>query len=1722
MNNQKRNTIKFLSTLSLFLILVGMIGSIGNVPKSEISTQSSIYLIEDQNMPLASSDRSIVINLKDLNNQVISDAFVILNNTLIQENVWYSQSDVYGNVTFSGLENSVGYRITVKYGLGSPVYNFTIQDFMYNLNIESGQTQFLPLICNLTSLNLSLRENGIYDPNYWGLNNANVTFYNESTEEFLTSVFTDVKGEISLRIPEGPYLISITYQGNLRSFLFHEIVGDMPGTLKNLTLFEATEYYLNVSVNEPRTELIPLSVVYNHPAWSHADQLNTVPFKVDIYYQEQFTFKFQWREYSSNNPIENITSLWNTWSVQKDSLSVNNSVSYPYAILPVENEPGNYMMVIDSNNYGAGQYLISIHCNKVGFQNASLTLTLSIINNTANITLVSPGEPIEIIHNTYLNLCINYTSRLPFVSNLSSAVVNYTIIGQLFSGTMSLFEPNSGLYNLSRLINLNVGSYTLEVTARQDNYEVVSIQIILIVTHIPTKMALAISNSSNKVSENYMKVAFGENISFSINYTSLIDGSGINAININVSINNVLQNAIYLTSIEPGLWMYTRQSLDFPIGMSNIIVEVTEANYEYQTKPLILEIISNWTTKIEIIEPPLEYYWGDNASFIVKWMVSESEIPRNGSVLTGGMINQLKVFTKVNGIEYVQKIFSSDTYLSTWGFKELVNENYGSGFYRIWFLTSQLNLSVQTVYYIAPKLSLPTYLTPNTSFNFKVNPRPMNIKLFEASRPSTSISSKILSLNDDATLWINLTLSPINRATDGNPLNSVVINYNLKNKSNSLTLDSGIFQFEGNGLYSIPINTTLVGAFVLEIKPIYSNHTYSETNFYYNVTSDVIFDYIFPNSNRIDDSILRVSQEENITFWLNILDNEPHLVTFKVYIGSGMTPVEALYINDSTTFLFTIPANNYPKSTLIITVVGSKSEFAVTNRSFTLQIIEKWQTRTELASLPQSLPWGNNISCIIKYTGNELPRIGHLILNGNIGSILLQNEMESFTLGETERNSLWGYVNLKDNQSYGDGFYLIWFNSSLFTILQNEVAITLSVYISGESWATSILNVPILIYGVGTALKYASVQGGDSFSILKVKYLDNDTISVYYNVSDTHSGLNGSAIANATVKFVLNFPNGSFFTEFEFNHTIPGWYNLTLQTHLLLPGEFQGFIIANLSNYTSQIRSFTLFLGIGNTSFSLLFNQNQQLDNFNVKLAKSELFSFMIIIPDANGISEMINVTLNSVMVGQIQYLTGQGYRFTANLSAFDPNTYDIKIIVYKENYLPSELTIKVQLISAWKTQVNLIEPPLTYPWGNKVVFNVSYHCIENPRQSLILSNGKITELKIVQIIGDQQISIMNLTENELNTIWGWNLLTPINNRARYSIWFDTHYLSINTTSSYYLIPTIITESYSTPIVLPYCWIKLVSNSLQVIETIPGDSITLYLNQTFALNLSLTVTDSSSIYFNTLPATLTIRIQIFDKTTNQLVNDTTSSKIDINLFRIILTPPYIGNFTILITMSFSNFQRSEIALNLIVPKKTISPKFVSPITDLIINAPVNLGYKMIFSPIDPITDEPIVGAKITAQFQGLDYILVEDPQQPGKYILDINPNLLASLDQEQYYPVQLQIEKDDYEVMMMEMQIYVGVPVDPYLKLPYRYWAIIGSTVGVALAITVTYKAIQYKNIPATVKKINKLTKMVRKKQLLPDEWKPTSNRDVLYGRFNSNWVDLELDMKVLWEEGEQ
>ena len=452
-----------------------------------------------------------------------------------------------------------------------------------------------------------------------------------------------------------------------------------------------------------------------------------------------------------------------------------------------------------------------------------------------------------------------------------------------------------------------------------------------------------------------------------------------------------------------------------------------------------------------------------------------------------------------------------------------------------------------------------------------------------------------------------------------------------------------------------------------------------------------------------------------------------------------------------------------------------------------------------------------------------------------------------------------------------------------------------------------------------------------NFNLLTLITQQNTSINVVYNVTDDLSSFYGQNLIDSSVTYQI-LTSGTVVGSGDLVLLGNGTFDLNISAQSYSVGIYTVQIMAQLENFTGQSISFSLFIGQNPTVFSYAIGSSFVVTNSLVKVALGENFSLIVTIPGADANTGNVTIMIgNTFMIGKY-YIGNNQFLCTFPILGFNTTTYVLSIIAFEQNYVPSIVTLNIEIIQGWDTQVRVVEPPLIYPWGNIMSFNVSYSCIEYPRNGNLLANASINELDIQLITANGTQSVLNLNMADYGTSWGWSDLQQMGS-GYYNIWFNTSYIAIENITSYYAVPYFVLTAYSNATTNPYFWIKLVPTVLTIVQSNYPinklNEILAFLNQTVSISTQYNASDPTSVFYGAIN-TGNGQYVIYNNnsatvfSSGTLVYDSSQNTYVLNFPGIT-----IGNYTIKFTLTDANFETSYAYINVIIQPHIMSFNFTN-------------------------------------------------------------------------------------------------------------------------------------------------------------------------------------------------
>lgn len=1709
----------------------------------------------DGKLSNSAADKTLNITVVDRGYLGIPGAFIQIDDHA--GTIKYGYSNSAGNVTFTNIDNAVWY-ILVKYSVGDRNIEYVINTSQYTLNVGAGGFANHTVLCNLTTVQLEVGDAQL-SHDIWGLYNANVTIVNATTNQNMTSFYTEYNGFVTIRLPTTDYKVNVQYQGKSRMFHFvPNSEGYIADYVKNLTLIPSTPSYIYevwVYLQEISTDLSIVDYTFENPSWGPLEDY-TKPYSIGLYFEDVVVLKIAWKNTNDNSGITHPPSgTWNSWTIKRGSVTVNSSSSYPNSLIEVGSEDGNYTFVFDTKSYYAGVYRFTLTCSKSGYADAILIVDINIWNFTTSIE-INRTVPIHVGYSQSLDLMVKYSTTNPYVKDISDSEADlfYKIEGVPFSGQLTFDDDADNFTMIDVGVNIPVGTYDLIIYGNGTNYDFVYETYIFIVEPIETEVVFLIDDLY-RINPTFLKVAHGENVTFLVNYTT-IEGEVISGSTLNVYVNENLISSAYrslITSgIYQGLWNVSFAANLYTPGMYTIKTQLIKQNYEETNATLTASILDFWNTRIDVVEAPSDYIWGENASFRIKYVCDENIVPaiRNNLALVGGTINKLDISIK-QGLNYVKQITFDTERGTKWNWTDLsyLGGEY-IGVYEIWFSTLYLNLSQTTKFYAIPSIQKTLYRVANsTDIYLDVHTLDTNLVCFNNTNPIAPLTFFKINrgYSESIEVRIQLNVSQPGSIFDGLPINNALVQFYVKNKSDdTISISPTVVSPAGNGKYLYTLSSTnpslSLGQFRFYVNASLENYTYAETSFDFNVTDIINFNIVIPDEYRASSTVVKAALNENFTFYIDLAEESADAIVV-VTVDDDPTPISWLYSLGGS-FLYeyncTKESLSFSTGTYTIHITATKGEYATLEQSIQLQIIEKWATGVEVKLPPAEMQWNHNQSFVVRYYCSESPRVNYNMTSAEIDYLYLNNQTSIVLLDSSTKGILWGWSNLSHILGY-EGCYEVWFNTSVFYVENSSIVIAAPLLIGGTLYEDNNYMVPMNILPVSTSLVYnATATPSNSFTpnfaLLQLLTGESTTIQVNYSVTDSENIFFGKPlnISDTIISYVVqNRSNNDEICltgDFEFDNYGSYLWNWTVGESDLSQHDFLVTITARCMNYTIQIREFLLVIGQSETICyheiyeDLKGNPNNQN---SLKVAHGENLTVYIIFPNMDEMGNgWVRIYLDDILLPEenMYWINDTAINYTTPITSyFTPKFYDAKIIAGQRGYIATEILFSVKIMDYWPSDLHVVEPPWMYPWGNIVSMNTSYYCTEYPRENRLLSGATVTNLQVILILeGTTQLKLSLSETDRLAGVWGYSEMLTTKGPGYYNIWFNSSFvdLDVEEIQSYYLVPTIqwgvYNESeakprpnYSIYPVGTHAWIEQTTS----VPDLDLNNMVVYLNEDLQINFYYFVNDINSFYYNTGIDGALVHFRVINRTDDSLFLSGDLIGINGGIYPWKLPTMTIGNFSINITVVLRNYETREIIFNLLVKKFDASHDFILDSALDYIQTPQNHGFNITFTLTDKKTQLPLTGGTVTLRFNNVDYLCYEIVDTPGMYTCAIPVSELKKLNIGESYPATITFVKTNYTDYSFSIQVRIDLPVDPYFGIPYIYWIIIAVSIGAFISIMVIRHSIIQAKVPIIIKKIDYAAKLIQKKRSVPDKKLALSYNEEVYRQFRQDWSILDLDI---------
>lgn len=804
----------------------------------------------------------LIIHAQDLDGALIEGAEAELYNSTgkIVNNL---TTDSIGNVTFRGLINDT-YTVSVYYRVNET--RFWIKNETVIIDLPPDQRKvFRELDCNLTTVNMLASDSASGS----SLFEAYLTIWN-STGGYIIRKATDVNGWISQKLPADLYNVSAFYQAQATELKLNISVLDFAFT-QNFTLTNKTDINATLLVSNKATNLTIEKTIYIESGWNHEEEISDYPYYIRLYINDTVNITVHYHDIQNDQNIPNADKK--NFTLYKGEDVINDSYSLD------EIGSGNYSFKIFSHQYMSGIYSLKINLSKSAtHQDAIIYIEFEIKNHTSQIQKIDAGSNLNVYWNDNVTLFINYTTVLPEFANIPQATVNYSIVGTSYKRNMT--DLGGGNYSLKFNTSvLELGTYELFITANKTNIDLAMKMISFTVNEIPTSVFLSIDNDF-EVTPTYFKIAKGEFTSIIANYS--VDptgdytgsGSSVSALISNItSVDGDYPSTAEFIDLSDGRYNLTINASQFCTGDYRINLICYEEHHEDQIQAIILRVLDNWNTKVDLIVPPSLYPWSNNASFIINYYCITD--PRTNRLLSGANINTLNISVKTGqSYQFFMELGPAELG-NKWGYFDLESDPlYGAGYYLIWFNTSYVNVSESTVFYVSPTLSKMFYST--YTYNPYLWIRPVYTTLILKSDRSSVIPVKKLSfyLDQSSEITVIYNVSDPQSALNGQLINNATLTYEIRNDSltyNLINMGSikPIYGVNKAGQYKYNLKANLLGDFILIISAVKENYSLSIESIYFSVDKKLI-NYTFGSN--VKETVFFTPQNRPVSITLNLTD----------------------------------------------------------------------------------------------------------------------------------------------------------------------------------------------------------------------------------------------------------------------------------------------------------------------------------------------------------------------------------------------------------------------------------------------------------------------------------------------------------------------------------------------------------------------------------------------------------------------------------------------------------------------------------------------------------------------------------------------------------------------------------------------------------------------------------------------------------------------------------
>jgi hypothetical protein len=924
------------------------------------------------------------------------------------------------------------------------------------------------------------------------------------------------------------------------------------------------------------------------------------------------------------------------------------------------------------------------------------------------------------------------------------------------------------------------------------------------------------------------------------------------------------------------------------------------------------------------------------------------------------------------------------------------------------------------------------------------------------------------------------------------------------------------------GLYEFNLDTGSLdaGSFSILITAWKENVTFASELIYLTISPlSMKTDHEIDASFRVSSSFLKVAYSETLLLYFDVLyldDSPVSSVDISAYIdlGGQIVFIQVDPFAGSWQFVCSeyINSSAYSAGVFTLYIELSKDNHVSTTIDIDLTILETWDT--DLTSTVDSNKWGNNVTIEVEYSAIEEPRLGPLDSAVISQLSILDSDHVEITVLTAADSSLWSWSPL------GAGKYEIVLNTSFLYLTQDTnfyVVPTISLDLYAPKTVDGVIFVDLLETDITLYMSTTEIN-----SLLLSKG-SSRVITAHLEVSEISSGILGQSIDGALLRSIeRNDTDSTILSQQDLVWVGGGDYEFTVYADEIGNFTYEVLLIT-LDNHTlKQQILLPIKVLLSPSTYSVAIENEFKISAQALKVAYGEVLNFTLTFEEGLDSIPDLNVSMEGLNLDRevINDTTGI-YEYSIAANNFTVGYHEIYIRGINAEANVEESVIEVDVLSAWDTVLDIIQPPKVYPWDNISTFVVKYRCVEQPRQSIVLSAAAITSLNITYEMNEFEILVESLTEDDIGDSWGWTNLKDDNmyGDGYYEIWVDTGILTILEEKLFYLIPTINESIYKETSAKPYVWITPVETTLTpyLTETssIPLDAKNLYLDQSFMVYAHIEVSDEDSrMHGENLDGADVIYI-ILDEDDDEISWGTVDSMGN-GYYSFEFMADRIGQFSVVLESSKTNFSAAQTSFLVNVLAIPIDITKGITIVDDVLFTPQNEEITFSLTVHDVVHDSPLSGATVTFELGGESYTIDESGDELGVYVITLTPDDLELLEADETYSLEISIAKTNYSTTVVTIALQVGLPVDPLLGWAYRYWMIMGVSIGAMVSIYGSYAYIKYANIPMIIKQINKTRKIISGKQSIVEAVVTTTEKGEIYELFAKDWEELDLDLEKI------